>query len=1197
MARSRRARIEPLEERQLLSIDLVSIAPPSLSGNFGSYSPSISGDGRYVAFSSDATNLVASDVNGKRDVFVVDRTAGTTALVSTAGSSGAANDASDLPSISSDGRYVAFESKASNLVLQDSNGVADVFVRDLVGGNTIRVSTDSDGEAGTKPSSSSSLSGDGRYVAFQSNANLASGCDTDSARVFVKDLATGATVLASIDASGNPSVGFLGSISGDGRFVAFASGNDSFVRDMAGGGLVSLDGGFYGSSWGAPTLSGDGRYVVFGSTASGLVPDDTDTAVDLFRYDLLGGTTARVTGAGSNPRSPTVSSDGRYVAFEDVRGDMIADVFVKDMVEGTARRVATECGGYAPGLYQLGVPCISDDGRFVAYQSPSNTMASPDTNNAADVFLANCATGEVSLTSERWGDSSMSGGGNGDSSLASVSSDGRYVTFLSRASDLGVADANGSCADVYFTDLVTGTTARIEPMYLNDSWSPVMSPDGRYVALTRGEPINGGVRVKDTWSGGTTWAGAPTQYYYGTVPLEPRGQIPSLSNDGRYVAVAGTYSYAHMGATIQWTDVYVNDLETGSQRQIVDLFGVSSVETRISGDGRWVAYTNGAVYMYDLGTGTTTTASSDSQGVAASGADPTLSNDGRYVAFISEASSLVADDTNGLGDVFLKDMLSGVTIRLSTDATGGQANGRSFSPCISGDGRYVTFTSDADNLVPGDTNGHSDIFVKDLASGAIARVSMGSTGEEANGDCGEPAISSNGRYIVFQSTATNLHPSDTTSYQDVYLVWNPLIPAELSLYGTTVAENRPVGTEVGVLATGASSSGPFTYMLVAGEGDADNGAFTIDGNTLRTAATFDFETRAAYTIRVRSTDGGSVCCEQSFTITVDDVHPIACPALYDPETSFFSLRGANNGESNDTSFGYGEPGADWVPLMGDWNGDQASGVGFYDPEGSCFYLTDSHEGGYSQYAFGYGEPGAGWIPLVGDWNGDGRSGVGLYNPHTSTFYLTDSLVDGFAQYTFGYGEPDAGWSPLVGDWDGDGSSGVALYDPHSFAFYLTDSLQTGIAEHYYRDANAKAGWQPLVGDWDGDGSDGLGLYAPESSVFHLVSVTATRYVPYSLGYGQPGAGWQPLVGDWDGNGACGVGLYDPATATFYLKDRLTSGFADYTYVFGTPGAAQVLIGRWTTTEAEVAAQAVDQLDLAGLAEEELGALAVMPTTP
>jgi hypothetical protein len=162
---------------------------------------------------------------------------------------------------------------------------------------------------------------------------------------------------------------------------------------------------------------------------------------------------------------------------------------------------------------------------------------------------------------------------------------------------------------------------------------------------------------------------------------------------------------------------------------------------------------------------------------------------------------------------------------------------------------------------------------------------------------------------------------------------------------------------------------------------------------------------------------------------------------------------------------------------------------------------------------------------------------------------------------------------------------------------LTDSLQTGIADHYYRDANAKAGWQPLVGDWDGDGSDGLGLYASESSVFHLVNVTATGYVPYTLGYGQPGAGWQPLVGDWDGNGACGVGLYDPSTSTFYLKDRLTSGFADYTYVFGTSGAAQVLIGRWTTAEAEVAAQAVDQLDLAGLAEEELGALAVIPTTP
>jgi hypothetical protein len=1218
MTRSRRARIEPLEERQLLSIDLVSIAPVSSTGNFASEEASVNFDGRYVAFASDATNLVASDTNAKRDIFIIDRTVGTTVLASTDAAGNQANGVCDWPYLNADGRYVAFQSGATNLVTGDTNAVTDVFRRDLLDGATIRISTDNAGAEGDAACAVGGISSDGRYVVFETAGKLAGGSVQGISQVVVKDVLTGTTTLASADAAGSPANNYSvgASISGDGRYVGFisnatnlvsddATGYDLFVKDLSTGAVVRVatDVPAFGDTRSeyATSLSEDGRYIAFRNR-----PADAGTSwTEVFVADLIGRATRKVSvgleGVTSNGGSDSarISSDGRYVAFHSLASNLViddtngcADIFVKDQATGVTTRISQDANGQQGNAASL-TPRISGDGRIVAFQSVATNLAVRDYNSSADVFISERTTAALSLQSARLGATPC--GGNGHSMEATLSGDGRYVAFTTWSTDLGRYDGNGAAGDIYLRDVVTGTTARVDPgfQFMGGLAQPSLSGDGRHVAYAS-SPTNfdGFAVVQDLSTGASTSvSGPPRRYLFESGPLMTlRNAAPSLSNDGRYVAFAATYSYRSSS-----TDAYIQDLSTGTQTVLTS--GTPGVEPQISGDGRYVVYANGYVYVYDRLNATSTVASTDTTGTQAIGADPAINTDGRYVAFSSTAENLVADDTNETSDIFVKDLISGVTVRVSTNGAGEQANGPSLSPRISGDGRYLVFQSEADNLVPDDTNGRKDVFVKDLVTGSIARVNLADDGQQANQDCGAAAISSDGRFIAFQTAATNLHPADTSNTLDVYRVWNPLVSPELTLYGTSVAENQPAGTVFGVLATGAASAGPFTYTLVAGEGDVDNSAFAIEGNTLKTTGPFDFETLATYTIRVRSTDGTGVSCEHSFSITVDDLQSIASPAVYDSETSFFSLRGANSGESTDTSFGYGEPGADWIPLVGDWNGDQASGVGFYDPEGSCFYLTDSHEGGYSQYAFGYGEPGAGWIPLVGDWNGDGRSGVGLYNPHSSTFYLTDSLVDGFAQYTFGYGEPGAGWAPLVGDWDGNGRSGVALYDPHNFAFYLTDSLQTGIADHYYRDANAKAGWQPLVGDWDGDGSDGLGLYASESSVFHLVNVTATGYVPYTLGYGQPGAGWQPLVGDWDGNGACGVGLYDPSTSTFYLKDRLTSGFADYTYVFGTSGAAQVLIGRWTTAEAEVAAQAVDQLDLAGLAEEELGALAVIPTTP
>jgi Tol biopolymer transport system component len=148
---------------------------------------------------------------------------------------------------------------------------------------------------------------------------------------------------------------------------------------------------------------------------------------------------------------------------------------------------------------------------------------------------------------------------------------------------------------------------------------------------------------------------------------------------------------------------------------------------------------------------------------------PSISADGRYVAFDSDDWNLVWGDTNDDFDVFVNDRATTVTTRISIDDNGTQSSGAGYRPSISADGRYVAFYSEASNLVPGDTNGATDVFVHDQRSGATKRVSVGSTGAEANGDSIRPALSANGRLAVFESDATNLVPGDTNGFTDVFL--------------------------------------------------------------------------------------------------------------------------------------------------------------------------------------------------------------------------------------------------------------------------------------------------------------------------------------------------------------------------------------------------------------------------------------------
>jgi Tol biopolymer transport system component len=281
----------------------VSVDTLGVEGDGDNYGPRISGNGRYVTFISAADNLVTGDTNVATDVFVRDLLLQTTTRVSVDSSGNQGNGNSGNPSISADGRFIAFDSQATNLVPGDTNGASDVFVHDNLTGTTTRVSVDSNGVQGDNLSYVPSLSAAGHLVAFVSLAdNFAANDVNQTLDVFVHDLQTGQTTLVSANLAGDPGNGAstFPAISVDEHWIAFQSdatnlvasdlaGTDVYVRDLLAGHTekmsVSTAGvpGNGGSS--SPSISGDGRFVAYYSFASNLVSGDTNGAQDIFLRD------------------------------------------------------------------------------------------------------------------------------------------------------------------------------------------------------------------------------------------------------------------------------------------------------------------------------------------------------------------------------------------------------------------------------------------------------------------------------------------------------------------------------------------------------------------------------------------------------------------------------------------------------------------------------------------------------------------------------------------------------------------------------------------------------------------------------------------------------------------------------------------------------------------------------------------------
>ncbi len=429
--------------------DIISVDSSEVQGNDASSAGTITPDGRYIVFQSEATNLVAGDTNGVSDIFLHDTQSGDTTRVSVDSNGGEGNNESAFPSISSDGRYITFQSDATDLVTGDTNAVRDIFLHDTQTGDTTRVSVDSNGVQGNALSYTAKISDDGRYIVFNSYAtNLVVGDTNGRLDIFLHDTQTGDTTRVSVDSNG-----------------VEGNGESTF-----------------------PALSSDGQFIVFQSEATNLVVGDTNAVIDIFLHDTQTGDTTRVSvdsnGNESNNESyayVNISSTGRYIVYESQASNLVVgdtnssyDIFIHDTQIAETIRVSVDSLGIE-GNNDSYKPSISSDGRFVVFHSDATNLITSDTNGDTDVFLYDT---ETRTTTE----------------IRTVRTSGRSRAILYRLNQSGMQSAD-SC--LFFNEYLTlndrdtsqggekSEVAKLQQFLMEQGFSIVRFIDGIFGPLTR----------------------------------------------------------------------------------------------------------------------------------------------------------------------------------------------------------------------------------------------------------------------------------------------------------------------------------------------------------------------------------------------------------------------------------------------------------------------------------------------------------------------------------------------------------------------------------------------------------------------------------------------------------------------------------------------------------------------------------------
>jgi len=755
----------------------------------------MSADGRYVAFSSEATNLVAGDTNGLADIFVRDLQGSVTALASvgaTSNSLAIGGGASDLPAISSDGRYVAFYSTATNLI-PGAETVGEIYERDLILGQTAGVSAGAaelvESLLGTSSffCCSPAISTNGQFVAYEACQTTGYGAPVSAPGAILRyDLQSGSTDVVMTNAIAL-TFGSEGNFQGfdmtpNGQFIALiaglgsASGSNTVVEIWSAqtGITTPASVGQHGSSPANglsdhPMLDASGRYVAFLSTATNLVTNAVVSGFHLYLRDLQGAVTALVDAdangvASTSNMSPfcSLSADASVIAFAAGDGQLVAndsnhayDVFAlnltSNVIELISARQPALSAIAADGPSSFSNMSVSTNG-IAAFTSLADNLGPADADGYSQVFIRDLPEGSTALVSVETNNVFP---GNGASRDASISADGRYVLFVSSASDL-VAGDNNNDSDVFVRDLQLGTNVLVSVSMSGtgpgngDSYSPIMSSDGRYVLFHSGAgnlapgpfPLNQASLFWRDLQAGVTLVVAIGVGTDGA-SMTPDGQNVAWSSGGPlYIWNAQVAANTYTNSQVTGANVVAMSPDGtrvaayNSSFNLVDATARTNYSfpapnpsrpgAQFSSDGRYLAYVSGTglnqdqIYVYDIQTGTNllVSGSFNAQGSGNGNSDsPAISPDGRFVAFRSFASNLTPDDYNGLPDVFIYDQKTGATILASVSQfDNATANGPSLNPVFSADSQTLFFQSWASDLLGGYFSSSDEVWALSLYS-------------------------------------------------------------------------------------------------------------------------------------------------------------------------------------------------------------------------------------------------------------------------------------------------------------------------------------------------------------------------------------------------------------------------------------------------------------------------------------------------
>ncbi|MFP4223398.1 MAG: FG-GAP-like repeat-containing protein [Phycisphaeraceae bacterium] len=1119
-------------------IERVSVARDGMGANAYSEGPALSADGRYVAFQSMADNLVPGDTNGFRDIFIYDRQTGTPERISVAADGSQANGDShgDL-SFSGDGRFVCFDSSASNLVEGDDSEFIDVFVYDREGGGLELVSVASDGTQGNGHSYAAGLSEDGRYVLFASYANTlvdndtnASGPHAASARdYFVRDRETGETERVSVASDGSE-----------------ANAN----------------------SW-SGSISSDGRYVAFHSEADNLVANDRNDADDVFIYDRDTDRITRVSvtpdgmEANANSRSGSLSADGRYLVFDSYASNLVpgdtnnaSDVFVYDRETGRTERVSVAADGTEGDRGSWG-GSLSADGRFVVFDSPASNLVPGDTNGhwdgdnpGKDIFVRDLATGAIQRV-----DLSADGEqGNGESWSGAISGDGRYVGFVSLASNLVPGDTN-NVKDVFVAANPIAPTR--SPLF--DGGGVGSVSDEMWQARIA-EPADidgdGDIDVVSATRGALGWhenlgdgTFADVRWIASDGPFTGSLVVADFDGDGDPDIAAGR------GQSLVW---YANDGGSFGSAETIDTLagdqaGFQHVSAGdLSGDGRpdLVAARTSDVVWY---------ASTDSGFSSA-----------RTVANVSQRGNPVAADVDGDGHLDVVASVGRFLYWYRHDGAGGF-----------GSGRFIASNMPANDLLAADLNhdGRTDLLVTQED-----RVTW--FANAGSGEFGSRTLDGIGVRVNFHSA--DVADIDANGTLDV-LVTSENHPAEenASIVAWYAGDGRGGFGERQSICNDAMQTA--RVADIDGDGDLDVvGALHLDGRVAwyeslladrqptfigdvtgdgsENVITFDGFTA---TWRVASIDGGRRTEETWANWSADGGwrNPIAGDFNGDGLMDVAAQNASNAwwvGVSSRTGFtssfwGWWNPEFGFQSVhAGDFNGDGRTDL-FGQTTSGVRWVSQSVGNRFQTSGWGHWPSRIAWDNLmVGDFNGDGRddlAGRFVNASGTDVWWVAES--DGSRLNNRFY----SGWPGDTGEWqdvrfiaadfDGDRIDDIAGRCPASGNWWLgiSERRESGprFAPQGWGQWNASRNWTAaLVGDFNGDGRDDLaGLLEERQANVWWLSRSEQRIIsPWpgiagrfdtSFFSGWVSASHSLLAGDFNGDGSDDLLGQDAAGYWWWLQ--------------------------------------------------------------